>query len=119
MPEDPAIQPGLKRPFIPDDAVHVRTRTGQEPDRKRPRRENIMQQPLPQEGTVSTSTQADEESELKQLWIERWKERGDKRKLKVKGRGRKLVGLLEKSKQRKKTKLTPEEIQQRRRGMLA
>ena len=50
--------------------------------------------------------------------IERWKEGGDKRKLKVKGRGRKLVGILEKSKQRKKSQLTPKEIRQRRRGML-
>ena len=47
-----------------------------------------MQQSLLQEGTISTSLQADKESELKQLWIERWKEGGDKRKL-VKGRGRK------------------------------
>ena len=43
---------------------------------------------------------------------------GEKRQLQVKGRGRKLVGLLEKSKQRKRSALTSEEIQQRRRGML-
>jgi hypothetical protein len=42
MPENPATQPGLKRPFTSDDAVHVRTRTAQEPERKRPRRDNIM-----------------------------------------------------------------------------
>ncbi|KIN09169.1 hypothetical protein OIDMADRAFT_23872 [Oidiodendron maius Zn] len=111
MPEDLAIQPGLKRPFIPDDAVHIQTGADQELERKRPRRDNIMQQSLLQEGTVSTSLQADKESELKQLWIERWKEGGDKRRQKVKGCGCKLVGLLEKSKQQKKSKLTPKEIQ--------
>jgi hypothetical protein len=79
---------------------------------------NLMQQPLPQGGTASTRSQADEEPELKKLWIERWKEGGAKMQPKVKGRGRKLVGLLEKSKQRKKSDLTSEEIQQRRRKML-
>ena len=119
MPKDPAIWPGLKRPFTPDDAVHVRTRTDEEPERKRPRGNNLMQQPLPQGGTASTRSQADEEPGLKQLWIERWREGGAKRqRLKVKGQGRKLVGLLEKSKQRKKSALTPEEIQRRHRGML-
>ena len=61
------IQPGLKRPFIPGDAVHVRTRTDEELERKRPRRDNIIQQSPLQEGTVSTSLQTDEESELKKL----------------------------------------------------
>jgi hypothetical protein len=117
MPEYPAIQPGLKRPFPSDDSVHVRTRTDQEPERKRPRRNNIIQHPLPQKGTVCTRSQTGEERELKQLWIERWKEGVDGRQLKFKGRGRKLVGLLEKSKQRNKSELTSEEIQRRRRGM--
>jgi hypothetical protein len=77
-----------------------------------------MQQPLPQGGTVSIQSHADEGPELKHLWIERWKEGGEKRQPKVRGRGCKLVGLLEKLKQRKKSDLTSEEIQQRRRRML-
>jgi hypothetical protein len=52
------------------------------------------------------------------LWIERWKDGGEKKQVQVKGRGRKLVGLLEKSKQRKERALKSEEIRQRRRGML-
>jgi hypothetical protein len=42
MPEYTASQPGLKRPFTSDDAVHVRTRTNQEPERKRPRGATFM-----------------------------------------------------------------------------
>lgn len=116
MPEHPATQPGLKRPFKSDDAVHVRTRTEQEPERKRPRWDNVIQHPLPQEGTGSIPTQADEEPWSKQLWIERWKEGGGTRQ--IKGRGRKLAGLLEKSRQRKKSALASEEIRQRCRGVL-
>jgi hypothetical protein len=55
---------------------------------------------------------------VRQLWVERWKEGGKKRQPKVNGRGRKPVGILGKSKERKKSKLTPEETRQRRRGML-
>ena len=117
-PEDPVSLPGRKRPFTHDDAVHIRTQTEEAPERKRLRRDNILQRPLPQEGTVSIRSQADEVPDLKQLWIERWKEGGEKRQLKVKGRGRELQGILEKSKQRKKSQVTSEEIQQRRKGML-
>ena len=38
--------------------------------------------------------------------------------MKVKGRGLKREGILEKSRQRKKSQLTSEEIQQRQKGML-
>ena len=109
-PEDPTVLLGQKRPFTHDDTVQIRTQTDKAPERKRPRRDNVMQQPPPQEDTVSIRSQADEEPELKQLWMERWKEGGEKRQLKVEGRGRKLVGLLGKSKQRKKSELTSEEI---------
>ena len=73
MPEDLARQPGLKQPFTPDDVVYVRTWIDPEPERKRPRRDSTMQQPLPQERTGSTPSQVDEEPGLKQLWIGRWK----------------------------------------------
>jgi transposase len=65
-----------------------------------------MQPPLPHEGTARGRSQADEELGLKQLWIERWKEGGERRPVQVKGRSRKLVGLSEKSRQRKKSALT-------------
>lgn len=45
-------------------------------------------------------------------------EGGDKRQPQIRGRCRKLVGLLEKAKQRKESVLTSEEIRQRRRGVL-
>jgi hypothetical protein len=109
-PEDPTVLLGQKRLFTHDNTVQIRTQTDKAPERKRPRRDNVIQQPPPQEDTVSIRSQADVEPELKQLWMERWKEGGEKRQLKVKGRGRKQVGLLGKSKQRKKSELTSEEI---------
>jgi hypothetical protein len=67
MPEDPTIQPGLKRPFTPDKAIYVRTRTDEEPERKQLRGDTFMQPPLPHEGTARARSQADEELGLKQL----------------------------------------------------
>lgn len=113
-----AVLPGQKRPFIHDDAVQIRTQAEVVPQRKRPRRDKVLPQPVRQEGSANIRTQADEESELKQLWLEKRKERGEKSQPEAKGRGRKR-GVLDKSKLRRKSQLlTPGEIQQRRRGML-
>ena len=106
-PGGPTVLLGQKRPFTHDDTVHIRTRTDETPERKQPRRDNIMQQPPPHEDTVGIRSQADEGPELKQPWIERWKEgwkeTGEKRQLKVKGRGRMRERILEKSRRQKKS----------------
>lgn len=118
LPEGLTVLLRHKRPFTPDDVVHIRERRGEAPEPRRRRRDNTKQQSTQQGGATSIHSQADEEREGKQLWIERWKEGGEKRHPKVNGRGRKPVGILEESKRQKKSKLTPEEIQQRRREML-